>query len=84
MSTRPNHRRGEDRRTDNGPRFEGAGQNVRNDARGRKRWKRIRARSERRTGHVAKATLGMQHLPSPLPDLVEEAESDAMESSNTS
>ena len=52
MSNRPNHRRGEERRTEHGPRWEsknpGAGCNSTHVARARREWKRIRARAERR------------------------------------
>lgn len=50
MATHPNHRRGEDRRTDNGPRYEHGGSDNSAVARARKKWKRRAARSERRTG----------------------------------
>jgi len=54
MSNRPNPRRDEERRTENGPRWEsknpGAGCNSTHVARGRAKWKRRRARMMRRTG----------------------------------
>lgn len=54
MSNHPNHRRGEDRRTEHGPRFEnhnpGKGCNSTHVARSRKKWKRRQRRSERREG----------------------------------
>ena len=53
MSNRTNYRRGEARRTENGPRYEsknpGAGSNSTHVARARRKWKRSRARAERRT-----------------------------------
>lgn len=52
MSNRDNHRRGESRRTETGPRFEnlnpGAGCNSTHVARSRAKWKRRNARKERR------------------------------------
>lgn len=59
MSTKPNHRRGEDRRQDNGPRWEGPTPNSGGSgiAKGRRRWKRLRARQERR-GLAAPASWG--------------------------
>lgn len=52
MTQRINHRRGETRHQDNGPRWEShtpnAGANSSSVARARKSWKRIRARAERR------------------------------------
>ena len=50
MSTKPNHRRAESRRQDNGPRWEGPTPNTGGSgiAKGRSRWKRIQARQERR------------------------------------
>ena len=50
MSTRPNHRRGTPRVQDNGPRWEGPTPNTGGPgvARGRRGWKRLRAKSERR------------------------------------
>jgi hypothetical protein len=54
MSQKPNPRRGEKRRQDNGPTWEGgppgSGCNSTHVARSRKKWKRRAARSERRTG----------------------------------
>lgn len=54
MSNRQNYRRGESRRTENGPRWEsrnpGAGCNSTHVARSRRKWKRRAARIERRTG----------------------------------
>jgi len=59
MSTKPNHRRGEVRRQDHGPDWEGApnagGAGI---ARGRKKWRRLRARAERRTGSAASKFMG--------------------------
>jgi hypothetical protein len=57
MSTKPNHRRGEDRRQDNGPHYErnrGGGPDSPGVARGRRRFRRQRERSARR---AAKAGL---------------------------
>lgn len=54
MSNKKNHRRGEDRRTETGPRYEnpnpGAGCNATHVARGRARWKRRLRRDARRAG----------------------------------
>jgi hypothetical protein len=51
MSTKPNHRRGEGRKQDNGSRWEGepndGGEGIR---KARRQWRRLRARAERRTG----------------------------------
>ncbi len=56
MSTGPNHRRGQDRKQDNGPTWEnttpGGGCNSTHVARARKAWKRIRARATRRAGSL--------------------------------
>lgn len=53
MAIRPNHRRGEARRTEHGPTFEnpdpGAGCNSTHVAKSRMKWKRRRARAERRS-----------------------------------
>jgi hypothetical protein len=53
VANRRNHRRGEARRTETGPRHEnpnpGAGCNSTHVARSRAKWKRRRARAERRT-----------------------------------
>ena len=53
MSNHRNYRRGENRRTENGPRWEsmnpGAGCNSTHVARARKAWKRLNNRRERRT-----------------------------------
>ncbi len=58
MSTKPNHRRGEGRKQDNGSTYEGdpndGGGGVR---RARRNWKRIHARHERRTGRVRKVNV---------------------------
>lgn len=55
MSNHDNHRRGESRRTEHGPRWEdkdpGTGRNTTHIARSRAKWKRREARSVRRTGH---------------------------------
>ena len=59
MSKNVNHRRGQKARTETGPTWEnrnpGAGCNSTHVARGRKKWKRLRARSVRRTGQQLKA-----------------------------
>lgn len=59
MSTKPNHRRGEGRKQDNGSRWEGepndGGEGIRNARRG---WRRLRARAERRTGQTSPKFLG--------------------------
>lgn len=63
MSNRTNPRRKKTKRTETGPRFEnanpGAGCNATHVARARKKWKRVAARSERRTGR----TTPKAHLP---------------------
>jgi ribosomal protein L4 len=53
VSTKPNHRRGSGRISDNGPHFEGKGPSpdAPHVARSRSKWKRRRARVERRTDH---------------------------------
>lgn len=60
MSNHPNHRREEERRTEHGPRYErlnpGKGCNSTHVARGRKKWKRRKRRSERREGHASTTT----------------------------
>lgn len=52
MSNHTNHRRGERRRSEHGPRWEngdpGKGCNATHVARGRKKWKRILRRKRRR------------------------------------
>lgn len=52
MSNHDNHRRGEERRSEHGPRYEnhdpGKGCNSTHVAKGRKKWKRQIRRSERR------------------------------------
>ena len=54
MSNRRNHRRGQFRRSEHGPRYEshdpGKGCNSTHVARSRRAWKRIKNRSIRRTG----------------------------------
>jgi len=52
VSTKPNHRRGEPRRQDHGPTWEGKEPDgdAPHVARARRGWKRTAARSERRTG----------------------------------
>ena len=56
MSNHRNHRRGEHRRTEHGPRYEsqnpGEGSNSTHVARGRKRWKRLKQRMARRLGKL--------------------------------
>lgn len=60
MSKHPNHRRGQDRRTENGPRYEnpnpGKGSNATHVARARRKWKRRNARVERRRDRKIAAT----------------------------
>ena len=51
MSNHDNARRGEHKRTEHGPRFEGP-ETDRNSARARTKWKKIKNRSFRRTGEV--------------------------------
>lgn len=57
MSNRPNRRRQESRRTEHGPRWEspnpGNGCNATHVARSRRKWKRVKNRTERRTGRVS-------------------------------
>ena len=57
MSNRTGHRRGDKRRTENGPRWEnanpGAGCNSTHVARARSAWKKIKNRSYRRNGRVS-------------------------------
>lgn len=71
MSTKPNHRRGEDRKQDNGPTFESptpaAGCNSTHVARSRRKWKRRAARSERRTGQVTSKVRPWRGKRGPLP-----------------
>jgi hypothetical protein len=59
MSTKPNHRRGESRKQDHGSAWEGSpndgGEGVR---KGRLKWRRLRARSERRTGKTSGKFMG--------------------------
>lgn len=58
MSSGPNHRRGERRRQDNGPTWEGqppcSGCNSTHVARARSKWKKVKNRSFRRNGRVSK------------------------------
>lgn len=71
MSTRPNHRRDEDRKQDNGPAFEShtpaAGCNSTHVARSRRKWKRRAAWSERRTGQVTPKVRSWSGKHAPLP-----------------
>lgn len=57
MSNHKNHRRGEERRTENGPSWEsanpGKGCNSTHVARARKKWKRFKNRTLRRNGKVS-------------------------------
>jgi hypothetical protein len=59
MSTKPNHRRGEGRKQDHGSSWEGrpnaGGEGVR---KGRAKWRRLRARSERHTGKTSRKFMG--------------------------
>ena len=50
MSNHDNGRRGEKKRTEHGPRFEGGGSDNSAVARSRKKWRRIGNRQYRRTG----------------------------------
>lgn len=52
MSNSKNHRRGEEARTDNGPRWEPGGSNNSCVARCRRFWKKTKNRTFRRTGKV--------------------------------
>lgn len=58
MSNHTNHRRGEKRRTETGPRWEngnpGKGCNSTHVARARRKWKRYRNRATRRVGSAKK------------------------------
>jgi hypothetical protein len=67
MSTKPNHRRGEGRKQDNGPRFERGGSDDTHVARSRRKWKRRAARSERRTGQVTPKVRPWRGKHGPLP-----------------
>lgn len=53
MSNHDNGRRGEKKRTEHGPRWEGGGSDNSAVARARKKWKRIRARKFRRTDNTS-------------------------------
>lgn len=74
MSNHDNHRRGEGKRTENGPRWEnsnpGAGCNSKHVAKSRADWKKIRNRSERRNGMATPKVRGGGHevLPSTSTD----------------
>lgn len=78
MSNRTNHRRGEGRRTEHGPRWEnpnpGHGCNSTHVARARKKWKQITRRQERR---IERNSMTEQHKTDPqelkpeLPDVPE-------------
>ena len=63
MSTKPNHRRGEDRKQDHGSAFEGSpndgGAGLR---KARASWRRLRARNERRTGKTSEKFFGASHI----------------------
>jgi hypothetical protein len=63
MSTKPNHRRGESRKQDNGSDWEGVpnagGKGVRHS---RRSWRRLRARAERRTGKSSVKFFGSPRL----------------------
>jgi len=65
MGLGPNHRRDQGRRSEHGPRWEnpdpGAGCNSTHVARSRRRWKRIAARTERRTGETSPKYRGPTH-----------------------
>jgi len=68
MTTRPNHRRGTGRSQDNGSTWEGepndGGKGVRN---GRKNWRTIGRRAERRTGKTSSKVFSSGR-PRDLPD----------------
>ena len=73
MSNRVNHRRGETRRTEHGPRWEspnpGKGCNATGVARARKWWRKFLSRVLRRTGHHSKfGNVKFGRLP-PLPTM---------------
>ena len=53
MSNHDNHRRGERKRSEHGPRWEYGGSDNTHVARARKKWKRIRLRTLRRTGAIS-------------------------------
>ena len=63
MSNRKNYRRGEERRTENGPTWEnrnpGAGCNSTHVARARRWWQNFARRTERRTGQTNTNKFGM-------------------------
>lgn len=58
MSNHDNHRRGERKRTEHGPRWERGGSDNTHVARSRRKWKRFRLRSLRRTGQVSPKVFG--------------------------
>lgn len=77
MSKGPNHRRGEERRQDNGPTWESstpaAGCNSTHVARARRAWKVLGRRAERRTGERTSSVRHAGHPPAPL-DIAQEVE----------
>lgn len=73
MSNHTNHRKGEQHRTEHGPRWEnrnpGAGCNSTHVAKARSDWKKIKNRSLRRTGKISSnyhqcGPIGCRELPS--------------------
>lgn len=78
MSSGPNHRRGHDRITDNGPTYEGgpacSGCNSTHVARSRSKWKRRAARAERRTGKNWQNFNGARYKIVPLEDELAQAD----------
>ncbi len=71
MSNHKNYRRGEEKRTENGPRWEngnpGKGCNSTHVARARKAWKAIKNRSFRRNGKVSPKFRGAKPM-APIED----------------
>ncbi len=69
MSNKNNPRSGDQRRTENGPRWEGP-ETDRNSARSRTKWKRIKNRTQRRTGKTSPKfhNLGRKGKNAPLPE----------------
>lgn len=68
MSNHDNHRRGEQKRAEHGPRWEGR-ETDRHSARARARWKKIKHRTFRRTGAVTQSFWPVKKgRLAPLPD----------------
>ena len=75
MSNHKNHRRGEDARTEHGPTWEnpdpGAGCNATHVARGRRDWRTLGRRAERRTGRLVPKVMHFSRGPAVPPAPVE-------------